>query len=175
MTILVAINTSEGVHYGSDSRITLNGLKLNGMQSKWKPFGDFYIGSAGYGRLEFLLRAAGDKVKRCKDVLELCTLMDEMITADGWLSDTEDGPVLHNVNALVIHRGQLFYVDSSITPFKVPPGEVICAGSGAPYAYGALHATRRKGPAERVKAALEAAIALDTACGAPLEQGVSYV
>ena len=135
------------------------------VSAKWV-FGDgFALGCAGDGRAIDLLRAQVDEIGG--DNHEVATQVREVLKADGFeraVEATRDTPLNFGQGIVLARPDGVAIID---TQFSLLSGiwGLAAEGSGEALAYGVAHALRGRPAEEIVRAAVEAAIELDTGCG----------
>lgn len=100
----------------------------------------------------------------------LSTLLDHIravFDKDAYARREEPGAKSYSMDLLVASRSELYSVDATFAPSKIPDGEIWCEGMGHAYAKGAGWQALRGGakPEQAIRAALEAACRYHTGCG----------
>lgn len=171
MTVIVAIETSQGVWMGGD-RLASDDVSGSILDAP-KVFtnGPLLIGVAGSLRMDGLLRYCLDGVHA-----------DGVSDLDRWAVKTlapairatlTDGGINPNVDlpglALFAIAGRVYELESNCALIRSTTGEY-AIGSGRHVAYGSLHSTRAwSSPEARVAAALAAAAEHVTTCAGPFD------
>lgn len=169
MTTLAGLHIpGKGTWIASDSQATSDNLKI-GPVGKWVRRGAWAVGCAGdfkticvmQGQTDTLLNgatSAGEVVQRLEKLLVTNNF------AAG--SDGPFGPPIWGQSFLIASDHGLWDVDMSLGLFAVPANTLWAAGSGRDFALGAgFGAAQNPDAAERVRLAIEAAMAFDVMSG----------
>lgn len=147
-----------------DKRATLIGCDQRAggfmVPIKWAYKGKWAIGLSGIYRILPLINAAPPAPQNRP--LDVGTWLRELLVEDGFETRERDGgPKSFDLAVLLACPGRLWFLDASLTPFEVRPGELMAVGTGSEFARGAGHALDWATPEYRVRAAIQAAIDFD--------------
>lgn len=176
MTCVVGVVHQRQVWIGAEAQTTAsNGHAMSLADPKVFALEGFLFGCAGGPRVGQLIQhALALPARHPRQSVSAYMATDFIDALRGTLTrggaiESENGTDELDATMLVGHAGRLFAVWQDFQVEEVTE-RFNAVGSGAPYAMGALHALKRKKmpPRARAKAALEAAVALDSYCGGPL-------
>lgn len=175
MTIIAAVTDGLETWIGSDALVSCGDSKLPAAEkSKWVVCGDRALGTAGWARVQFLLRSDLDgfiKVSN-RGIGPVVGWIKGILDAGGMTVDQEAGPWNYGNAFLYAEPGRVWDIDSRLAPHPIEPGFLWARGSGEEYAIGAGRAFRRLAEGylrcnlgAMMLSAIEAAIEFDKGCG----------
>lgn len=170
MTILVALHEPNvGTWIGSDSRITIGSQPYPLAAEKWLLTGSRALGHSGFSRtFRMHERAMPGLLLSAPTPDDVVDRLRSMVREDDYAGRAPQdggGPHEYGSSYILAFDGALFDIARDFTLVPLPPGAFWARGSGMDFAFGAWHALRGA-PSERiVRAAIEAAVAHDNACG----------
>ena len=174
MTVYVAHCAPGGrITIGSDSRFVHDFTPFDyGEKIAFNKDRTRAVALAGAGRIDTLIERLGDKFwSAATDAHEIIARFTELIRSDGWkAAESEGDPNEYDIEGLIVSGG-LWIFDGSLALSRVPTGRFVASGGGSSLAMGAIHAARALGatdPRRLVRMGIEAAIAHNTGCGAPV-------
>lgn len=166
MTVLVAVESPDGVWLGTDSFLGSEGVRDLHDGPKWRRVGPLVVAFAGSVR--FAQGLAGLKVKgrpkRGESVPDWLArvVVAPLLEAGTWSRSGSSGSSL-----LMLCGGRIYEMGDDLGIARSARG-FAAAGAGYEYAYGSLHSTSHMDAPFRVRAALEAACEFSPLCCAPL-------
>lgn len=169
MTTIVAVEDETGVTLGWDSLTTAGNSQYSTQRSKVVVNGEVVFAVAGAvsvaNVLEFMHVPPVDRADpRRWAVRVLMPAVRAALAGAGMLEQRSGTSMMPNV-LMVVVAGRLFDIGPDFS-VDARAARFEAIGSGAQFALGALHAAAGS-PAERVRAALRAATALDAYTGGP--------
>lgn len=166
MTVLVAVESAEGVVLGCDSFLGTEDLRDLHTGPKWRRVGPLTIAHAGSVRhAQALARLRVDsRPRRREDVRDWIAraVVVPLVESGEWSRDKGADATL-----VIAYAGRAYEIAGDLAVHRSARGYT-AAGAGHPYAYGSLHATQGRPAEERVRAALAAACDLSPLCSMPI-------
>jgi hypothetical protein len=171
MTTLAGLHRSGlGTWIGADSRATSDNLKI-GPISKWVRVGGWAIGCAGDLKTINIIRSESAMLfEPTNDPQVIVQRLERMMIKHNYTAATDGpfGPPAWGQSFLLASPDGLWDLDGHLSVFPVPADTVWAAGSGRDFALGAGLASAQLSecaPADRVRLAIEAAMAYDVMSG----------
>lgn len=171
MTVICALHEpGVGTWIGTDSQATIGGDRvLPGPIAKHVEVGRFWLLMSGHPRSRSLVEQNAEALAKHWDVFALATAIRDVLKADGWHPTGDKGEAEDFGQRVIFAAPEgIWDSDGSFNLVPWPSGELCARGSGCEIALGAAHALRGRPPQDRVRAALDAACAINTGCGGPL-------
>lgn len=159
MTIVAAIETKEGTHFGCDAAGSSKGFIASYKQKKIFRNGPFIFGVSGSFRLMQIIQWMkivddGESLCLSKFVLDLKAILRESEMFNGDSSESLPGSVLFSMN------GKLYEMQNDWSILRSEAG-YSAIGSGDAYVYGSFFSTERMDPKERIRIAMKASAKYD--------------
>lgn len=154
MTLLIAIEKDDKIHYAGDRCETSGYTKRVLPHSKWIPHRGWRIGLAGSAKFGSLLLTDGrwrsilgpPGEESIDQVFSFVRCCQEIIAADGWHPEKSDRyPNQFNTAGMIVSPIGLFSFCSSFSVYQHGPGEFVAMGSGADFAIGCWEACSQIG------------------------------
>jgi ATP-dependent protease HslVU (ClpYQ) peptidase subunit len=165
MTVLVAVESPEGVVLGCDSFLGGEALRDLHHGPKWRRLGPLVIAGAGQCFPDQALGTlrVDSRPRRREDGRDWIAraVVAPMVERGSWRREGIAAAFL------VAYRGAVYEIDETLGVSRSARGYA-ASGAGYAYAYGALHATEGRPALERVRAALTAACEMSPVCCGPL-------
>ena len=139
MTIVCAITDGERTVIGSDRQVADGPLGLPMPGGKWQQVGGWWVGTAGWLRVNALLAQLAEPASEPQ---QLADQVREAIRSDGWRKSEVPGPgapECYGVQLIFARAGVVWVVDDSMLVVEVPPGELTVIGDGQEVALGAAY------------------------------------
>jgi ATP-dependent protease HslVU (ClpYQ) peptidase subunit len=153
---------------GADTRVTARTFIYPERIEKWIPVGPWRVGTAGSGRFNHIVRRDADRLSEHATPVSLCDALRKLVQDDGWKANPDEAGSLYypNVSIILASPGGAWILSGgfSITD-QAPSDRFLAAGNGDEFAFGAAYALRGCPANVIVRAAVEAAIEYDSACG----------
>lgn len=170
MTCIAVVRQDDKIYMAGDRGASDDGtiLALDGPKV-WKsgPYIIGYAGSMDGERIRYNFKPTApnikdtDKFMQTKFIKELRDFYNEF-----WVDTSKDG----DLGLIICVRGEIYEhssADMSLSKYTIP---YLAMGSGAEYAYGALHATEKDvNPKDRAITAVNAAIKFSPSCMGPVD------
>ena len=169
MTIICALYDSSQDQFwlGSNSGSLIGDTILPEHKSKWVRLADWALATTGRGPIPEIFVAERAKFpNQSDDVNQVLHFMRDALEKYQ-IGEKDDGFQDFGFSGLLVHRtGQYFEFDSKLAITAIPQDILWARGSGMDFALGADHAAKLGNfpPEKRVEFALDAAVALDSAC-----------
>lgn len=170
MTIVAALRQAGKIVYGYNDGAELDATPVLGTECPWITFGDWALGITGESGVQAIIAHAVRVSPAIEDAYELIEHFRELLIANYVGSKEADEYVTaFGVYSILAHRsGRVWDVSGCLSLTEIPEGKLWANGSGRNFAIGADYASvllgRVTAPADRVRIAVEAAIANDLHC-----------
>lgn len=154
MTLLLAIEKDDKIHYAGDRCETTSYTKRTLPHSKWIPHRGWRIGLAGSTKFGSLLMTDGrwrsilgpHGEESVDQVFAFVRCCQEIIAADGWHPEKSDRyPAQFNTSGIIVSPIGIFSFCSAFSVYQHGPGEFVAMGSGADFAIGCWEACQQIG------------------------------
>src|SRR5579859_7368374 len=127
MTCILGLVTDNSIYMAADSRISGSIHLISDHADKIIRAGSWYIGCAGEGRTDDVLRASADRLSGAGDIFELTNLIKEALRQDGYIAalaeDDHCGAPEWNGSWMIANEfiGDMWILDSALAPTKMVP------------------------------------------------------
>lgn len=174
MTIICAYRDQKSSRtiLGCNSRALVGDTVIPGDRSKWDRYGRWMISFTGRGIMSDTINASrADFPVDSESIFEIVQHIRRLFR-DAEIGKEDDGAIDFDTSGLIVSQwGAIYDVDCRLSVDEINPNTLWASGSGMEYALGAAHASAVYDlpPEDLVRAAVEAAIALDSGCpGSPV-------
>ncbi|GAA4021230.1 hypothetical protein GCM10022280_22240 [Sphingomonas swuensis] len=169
VTILAALAVKNTVHFGYNDGHTVGDTPMPGEGYPWVWLGPWLLGVSGSSAAFAILCQHRERFADGCESIEALVLRIRLVLSESGIGQKDDDEVefRFGVWCLLLHpRGEVWDLDDALAYSRIPEDTLWARGSGSDYALGAEHALKsfQVLAPERVRAAVEAAIALDLYC-----------
>lgn len=168
MTTLVGLHCEgQGTWIGADSQTTADNLRM-GPVGKWVRKGRWAVGCAGNLRTLNLMQAETDGLlDGVRSAEEVVRRLERLMNNHNYAAATLEpfGPPAYGQSFMIASDEGLWDIDISLSVLRIPSGTVWATGSGRDFALGAGFACAEADPVQRVRVAMQAAMAYDILTG----------
>lgn len=168
MTVIAAVRdpARRKTLVGWDSRAVIGTTIVPSPCRKFFVRGSAAIGVAGYDMARTVIERVRGLFKG--DAVDICLRIRGALHAAPWEGDDGKGPWACGSSFILVLGPDIYDVGPDLCPSLIDDGTLWARGSGSDYAIGAGHALAQAAPRDRLQAALQAACAFDSGCGAPV-------